>query len=267
MRQLLETHEADADDDAALLAGFAHRYRRRSRLPAHAAAARSIDLPRGGDRARLRLQRAHRSRPSLPRREGQRPHRAAEFPAGERRSHRDPDGEDHRAAPRLAVDAPRLPRQRTARARRCARWFKARSRANLPPAANCSKVNSSGWRCTRPTSRRCRRCSSSRTSRSCSSRSRSATSAEPGRARAARSAGAARRTGRRRCRAARERAHVRATASSIEGVGNLLTQLARCCQPLPGDAIAGYITRGRGVGIHREGCAARAPRREASRRG
>ncbi len=41
----------------------------------------------------------------------------------------------------------------------------------------------------------------------------------------------------------------------IEGVGNLLTTLARCCQPLPGDAIVGYITRGRGVSIHRADCA------------
>jgi GTP pyrophosphokinase len=40
----------------------------------------------------------------------------------------------------------------------------------------------------------------------------------------------------------------------IEGVGNLLTSLARCCQPLPGDAIVGYITRGKGVSIHRADC-------------
>lgn len=40
----------------------------------------------------------------------------------------------------------------------------------------------------------------------------------------------------------------------IEGVGNLLTQLARCCQPLPGDAISGYVTRGRGVSVHRADC-------------
>ncbi len=41
----------------------------------------------------------------------------------------------------------------------------------------------------------------------------------------------------------------------IEGVGNLLTSMARCCQPLPGDAIVGYITRGKGVSIHRADCA------------
>jgi len=42
----------------------------------------------------------------------------------------------------------------------------------------------------------------------------------------------------------------------VEGVGNLLTQIARCCQPVAGDAIAGYLTRGRGVSIHREACGA-----------
>ncbi|MBB3101703.1 GTP diphosphokinase [Azomonas macrocytogenes] len=41
----------------------------------------------------------------------------------------------------------------------------------------------------------------------------------------------------------------------IQGVGNLLTQIARCCQPLPGDPIVGYITLGRGVTIHRQDCA------------
>ncbi len=41
---------------------------------------------------------------------------------------------------------------------------------------------------------------------------------------------------------------------SIYGVGNLLTRLARCCQPAPGDAIVGFITRGEGVTIHRQDC-------------
>lgn len=40
----------------------------------------------------------------------------------------------------------------------------------------------------------------------------------------------------------------------IEGVGNLLTQIAGCCNPVPGDAITGYITQGKGVSIHRQDC-------------
>lgn len=41
----------------------------------------------------------------------------------------------------------------------------------------------------------------------------------------------------------------------IEGVGNLLTNIANCCTPVPGDAITGYITLGKGVSIHRQDCA------------
>lgn len=48
----------------------------------------------------------------------------------------------------------------------------------------------------------------------------------------------------------------RADDFTVEGVGNLLVQLARCCQPLPGEPIIGYLTRGRGVTVHRPGCAA-----------
>ncbi len=40
----------------------------------------------------------------------------------------------------------------------------------------------------------------------------------------------------------------------VEGVGNLLSHIANCCQPLPGDNIQGYITMGKGVSVHREGC-------------
>ncbi|WP_422133567.1 GTP diphosphokinase [Endozoicomonas sp. ALD040] len=41
---------------------------------------------------------------------------------------------------------------------------------------------------------------------------------------------------------------------TIDGVGNLMTQMAGCCQPVPGDPIIGYITIGRGVTIHRQDC-------------
>ena len=40
----------------------------------------------------------------------------------------------------------------------------------------------------------------------------------------------------------------------VQGVGNLLTRLATCCHPVPGDEIEGYITRTRGVTVHRSDC-------------
>jgi GTP pyrophosphokinase len=40
----------------------------------------------------------------------------------------------------------------------------------------------------------------------------------------------------------------------IDGVGNLLTHVANCCKPVPGDDIRGYITAGRGVTVHRSDC-------------
>ncbi len=40
----------------------------------------------------------------------------------------------------------------------------------------------------------------------------------------------------------------------VEGVGDLLTHMARCCKPVPYDPIVGFITRGRGVTVHRQNC-------------
>jgi GTP pyrophosphokinase len=41
---------------------------------------------------------------------------------------------------------------------------------------------------------------------------------------------------------------------TVRGTGGFLTSLARCCNPLPGDPIIGYVTRGRGVTIHKRDC-------------
>jgi len=41
----------------------------------------------------------------------------------------------------------------------------------------------------------------------------------------------------------------------VEDVGNLLTVMAKCCKPVPPDPIVGFVTRGRGVAIHRRECA------------
>jgi GTP pyrophosphokinase len=44
------------------------------------------------------------------------------------------------------------------------------------------------------------------------------------------------------------------SAIKVRGVGDLLTHLAQCCHPVPGDAIIGYVTRTRGVSVHRKDC-------------
>ncbi len=41
---------------------------------------------------------------------------------------------------------------------------------------------------------------------------------------------------------------------TVSGVGNLMTHMAKCCQPVPGDEISGFITQGRGISVHRQDC-------------
>ncbi len=53
-----------------------------------------------------------------------------------------------------------------------------------------------------------------------------------------------------------ESSKVSASGITVEGVGNLLTKMAKCCKPAPPDAIVGYVTRDRGITIHRKDCSA-----------
>jgi len=53
---------------------------------------------------------------------------------------------------------------------------------------------------------------------------------------------------------ARKKAPAQKSSMLVVGMGGLATQLARCCKPVPPDPIRGFVTRGKGVSIHRESC-------------
>ena len=50
----------------------------------------------------------------------------------------------------------------------------------------------------------------------------------------------------------------------MEGIDNCLVKFSKCCTPVPGDEIVGFITRGYGVSVHRRDCPNAAPERRRS---
>lgn len=52
----------------------------------------------------------------------------------------------------------------------------------------------------------------------------------------------------------RRRAVAKDADIEVQGVGNLLTHLAGCCKPVPGDEVIGYVSVGKGISVHREDC-------------
>ena len=55
-------------------------------------------------------------------------------------------------------------------------------------------------------------------------------------------------------RAAKEARRAASGAVVVSGIGDMMVRFALCCNPLPGEAITGFITRGRGVTVHLAGC-------------
>jgi GTP pyrophosphokinase len=57
-----------------------------------------------------------------------------------------------------------------------------------------------------------------------------------------------------------EKAHQRPQGVRVQGLGHMMFRFGHCCQPVPGDPIVGFITRGRGITIHHRDCASLAPK-------
>ena len=230
------------------------RRARRHGLRAHAAGPGHRPAARR-DAGRLRLRGAHRPRPPLPRRQGRRRHGAARLPARQRPAGRDRRREGGRAsrdwlnpswatwrAIARADQGPAVVQRRRstrARSRRAARRSSASSRARA------RRRQARGARGA-VRLRQARRASSPR------SAARRSTCAQL--QVAVRGAGAGGSWCRRKRSSPKSKATPGASGILVVGVDRLMTQLARCCKPVPPDAIVGFVTRGKGITVHRRDC-------------
>ena len=233
--------------------------RRRPHLRADAAGARDRAAARR-DARRFRLSPAQRAGTSLPRRARRRRDGAAQHAVAKRSDGRDRRGEGGRAVARLAQPATRLSAQ-SARAAEGARVVqRGRSCRNISRAAArwskrpCSakarrRSISISWRPS-SASRRPTICSrwSARKNSACGIVEQALHDAPPPEPVVEapeqfekRSSGASVARG-------------ASTGVLVVGVDALLTQLARCCRPAPPDDICGFVTRGKGMSIHRSDC-------------
>ena len=220
----------------------------------------------GLDAGRLRLRRAHRGRPQVHRREGQRQARAAGEPTVQRRRHRDlhlevRDGEPVaglarlRAEPARPYEDPPVLQQGAPRGRDRAgqgRHRQGDAQAGPAAAADAHLRLADDDRPRAPPARRRRRCTR-RSARTRSRPSRWWPSSSPA---SAGSRGPPRISPRPRYRPAGRapRPTPHDPGVVVRGVSDIWVKLARCCTPVPGDPIFGFITRTGGVSVHREDC-------------
>ena len=224
------------------------------------------DLPAGRDAARLRVPHPHRRRPPDDRREDQQPARPARLSTEERRHRRDRHDQGRaRPVARLAERRPDLS---------CAREDPPMVQAQGPRREHRPRQGVAGARA--PASRadddrggRARQDRRGRESaqlrhRRTTSTPRSATARSAPRRSSCASVSST--TARASCRRSRRRQHVARTGGvRVKGVGDLLVRFAKCCHPIPGDPIVGFITRGKGVTVHLRSCPTVANEREISR--